>query len=84
MAPAEEACHNGYAGRVAWLPGQRLAHCRQRQGVVDVRIAERIIGRHADVPGVMLLCPHSLQPQKRNILTNEKADHLCCCAQLTS
>ena len=61
MATPQEACHDGYAGSVAWLPGQRLSHGRQRQRVVDVRVAERIVGRHADVPGVMLLCPHSLQ-----------------------
>lgn len=77
MAPAEEACHYGYAGHIAWLPGQCLSHCWQRQRIVHIRVAECVISRHANVPGIVLLCAHSLQSQKRNVLTNERPDHHC-------
>jgi hypothetical protein len=60
MAATEEACHDWNTRRIACLPSQCLAHCRQRQRIIDIRIAEGIIGCHTNVPGVVLLCPHPL------------------------
>lgn len=60
VAAAQKPRDDRHARRLPGLPGQCFPHRRQRQRVVHVGVAERVVGRDADVPGVVLLRPHAL------------------------